>query len=82
MRLNTNSNTPIVFNQSSQSTAGGVFYQNEDERAGIILYISNQDRVAKTKLFYTSYGSKDLDPGYDLGAYKTLSFDIKSKLAI
>lgn len=80
VRLNTNNNTPIVFNQSSQSTAGGVFYQNEDERPGIILYMSNQDRVAKTKLFYTSYGSKDLDPGYDLGAYKTLSFDIKSKL--
>ena len=80
IRLSSNNNTPIVFNQSSQSTAGGVFYQNEDERTGIILYMSNEDKVAKTKLFYTSYGSKDLDPGYDLGAYKTLSFDIKSKL--
>lgn len=80
IKLGSNSTQSIVFDKSHQTTDEGLFYQNDDNRSNIIIYMSNQDRVAKTKVYYTAYGSKDLDSGYDLGAFKTSSFDINSKL--
>ena len=83
IRLKENQNTNLSFPRSNQTirTESEVFYKKKDERSEITLYIENDDKVAKTNIYYYWFGSEGINPGYDGASFQTKNFDIKTKLA-
>lgn len=82
VRLATNSATNFLFPKSYQKKGSGsdTFFKDE-ERTQINLFISNDQRLASTRLFYNEIGTPAMDPGYDSGTFSIKRLDIKTRLS-
>lgn len=82
VRLATNSATNFLFPKSYQKKGSGsdTFFKDE-ERTQIKLFISNDQRLASTRLFYNEIGTPAMDPGYDSGTFSIKRLDIKTRLS-
>jgi len=82
VRLASNSATNFLFPKSYQEKGSGsdTFFKDE-ERTQINLFISNDQRLASTRLFYNEIGTPAMDPGYDSGTFSIKRLDIKTRLS-
>ena len=71
-----------MFPKSYQKKGSGsdTFFKDE-ERTQINLFISNDQRLASTRLFYNEIGTPAMDPGYDSGTFSIKRLDIKTRLS-